>query len=51
MNERIRRQLDFMNAREHRKLRRVLSEAEWTSLCEALQDPALPLIERATRRL
>ena len=51
MNERIRRQLDFMNAREHRKMRRVLSEAEWTSLCEALQDPALPLIERATRRL
>lgn len=51
MNERIRRQLDFMNAREHRKLRRVLSEAEWASLCEALQNPALPLIERATRRL
>lgn len=39
MNERIRRQLDFMNAREHRKLRRVLSEANGLPCAKRFRTP------------
>jgi len=51
MNERIRRHLQWIEAREHRKTRRELSREEWQQVCSEIRDPAKPMIERVTRRL
>jgi len=51
MTERIRRQLDMIVSREHRKLRRTLTEAELSQVKADIQNPALSYIERHTRRL
>ena len=51
MTERLERQLEFIDTREHRKLRRELTKEEWESIASRIQDRALPVIERYTRRL
>ncbi len=51
MNQLIARQLAWINARAHRKLRRTLTADEWNGVCAEIQNPALPMIERHTRRL
>lgn len=51
MTDRIKRQLDFINAREHRKFRRDLTEKEKNDIIEKITDKNLSYIERATLRL
>lgn len=51
MNDSIARQLTFINAREHRRLRRALPAEEWSRIAAEIQDPSLSYIERYTRRL
>lgn len=51
MQERIQRQLAFINSRAHRKVRRSLSDAEWAEEAARFQRRDLPMIERYTRRL
>ena len=51
MNEQVCAYLNWIEAREHRKTRRELSEAETTAVCAEIRDPAKPYIERVTRRL
>lgn len=51
MTDRIKRQLDFINARKHRKFRRDLTEKEKNDIIEKITDKNLSYIERATLRL
>ncbi len=51
MEERIQRYLDWIEAREHRKLRRNLLPEEWNRISREIKDPEKPMIERVTRRL
>lgn len=51
MKERIKRQLDFINNREHRKLRRELTEAERTEIVRQITNRDLSYMERAVLRL
>ena len=51
MDESIRRQLNMIRSRDHRKLRRRLTDAEIEQIRAEIQDPTLSYIERYTRRL
>ncbi|MBE7015260.1 MAG: pyruvate formate-lyase [Ruminococcaceae bacterium] len=51
MKERIQRQLDMIKSREHRKLRRDLTEAERAEVLSKINDRSLSYMERATVRL
>jgi len=51
MKERIQRQLDMIKSREHRKLRRDLTEAERAEVLSRITDRSLSYMERATVRL
>lgn len=51
MNESIQRQVNFIDSRAHRKLRRELTEQEWSAVAAEIQSPDLTYIERYTRRL
>lgn len=51
MTNSIQHQLDFINSRAHRKLRRELTKQEWAAVTAEIQSPDLPYIERYTRRL
>ncbi len=51
MNERIKRQLDFINNREHRKLRRELTEEERKKIVKQITNRDLSYMERAVLRL
>ena len=51
MKERIKRQLDFINNREHRKLRRELTEEERKKTVKQITNRDLSYMERAVLRL
>ena len=51
MKERIQRQLDMIKNREHRKLRRELTEAELAVILPKITDRSISYMERATLRL
>ena len=51
MNESIQRQVNFIDSREHRKVRRELTPQEWSAVAAEIQSPDLSYIERYTRRL
>ena len=51
MQERIERQLAFINSRAHRAVRRNLSETEWAEEAARFQNRDLSMIERYTRHL
>ena len=51
MKDRIQRQLEMIKSREHRKLRRELTEAERAEVLSKINDRSLSYMERATVRL
>ncbi len=51
MNDQVHRHLQWIEQRQHRQLRRLLTQDEWLKVCAEIQDPSKPMIERVTRRL
>ena len=51
MNDQIRKHLQWIEERQHRKLRRNLMPDEWQRICDEIRDPSKPMAERVTRRL
>lgn len=51
MDEQLHKYVDWVNAREHRKTRRVLTPEETQRICSEIQDHSKSMLERTTRRL
>ncbi len=51
MNKQVRRYREWIDAREHRKTRRELTNEEIVGICKQIRDPQKSYIERVTRRL
>lgn len=51
MTDRISRQLKYIESRQHRSLRRRLSDSEWKAIEDTIRKPELSYMERITLRL
>ena len=51
MTDKIKRQLEFLEGRNHRAYRRNLNDAQWKAIEKEICNPALSYIERTTLRL